>query len=104
MKVIAWHTKGRLGVASGLARNGHNNLGKIKYMAAVPAAGGDPVGTVITAALNIADWLCLGVIMFSGGIWMFGNRTEAIQRMIGGCSGYLIIRHATDIRDFLKGL
>jgi hypothetical protein len=66
----------------------------------------DPSGfsNVLNAALNIADWLCIGVIMFAGGSWMFGDRTKAMQHLIGGGVGYLIIRKAPLIQQFLKSL
>jgi hypothetical protein len=57
---------------------------------------------VWTAVMGIVDWLCVGVFVFAGTSWMFGHRTNAIQLMIGGCAGYLLARHAIDIRDFLK--
>ena len=59
---------------------------------------------VINAVLGITDYLCWGVIIYSGIIWMFGNRTQSIERLIGGSSGYLIVRHAKDIQEFLKSL
>ena len=57
---------------------------------------------VWTAVMGIVDWLCVGVFVFAGTSWMFGHRTNAIQLMIGGCAGYLLARHAIDIRNFLK--
>ncbi|MGM0836062.1 MAG: glycosyltransferase [Bacillota bacterium] len=57
---------------------------------------------VWNAMMGIVDWLCVGVIVFAGTSWMFGHRTNAIQLMIGACAGYLLARHAIDIRDFLK--
>lgn len=56
---------------------------------------------VLTTAMEIADWLCVGVIIFAGAIWMFNNRTKAIEQIIGGSSGYLVIRHAKDIQEWL---
>lgn len=55
-------------------------------------------------ALNIADWMCLGVIVFAGGSWMFGNRTKALELLLGGAIGYEIIRHAWDILHWLQKL
>jgi hypothetical protein len=57
---------------------------------------------VMSALLGIADWMCAGVIMFAGASWMFGNRTKALEHLIGGTVGYIIIRKALIIRDFLK--
>lgn len=55
-------------------------------------------------ALEIADWMCLGVIVFAGGSWMFGQRTQALERLLGGAIGYEIIRHAPDVLEWLKSL
>jgi type IV secretory pathway VirB2 component (pilin) len=57
---------------------------------------------LLTTVLNIGDWLCVGVIVFAGVTWMFGNRTKALELLMGGSAGYLIIRHAVDIRNWLK--
>src|SRR5690606_42069966 len=61
-------------------------------------------GNVLTAAMNIVDWLVVGVFIFSGVSWMFGHRTKALELIIGGAAGYILARHAVDIRDFLKAL
>lgn len=42
------------------------------------------------------------VIIFSGAAWALGHRTKAIEILIGACCGYILARHAVDIRDFLK--
>lgn len=42
---------------------------------------------VLNAALGIADWVCVGVIMFAGARWMFGDRTAAIQWTSGTVTG-----------------
>jgi hypothetical protein len=106
MKVICWHTGGRRGAALAVAKRGHRVFGTGKMLAAVPVATGTAGGftEVMGAILGIADWLCWGVIVFAGASWMLGNKTKAIEHIIGGCSGYVIVRHASDIRDFLRGL
>jgi type IV secretory pathway VirB2 component (pilin) len=58
------------------------------------------LGTV----LDIANWLCVGVIIFAGVTWMFGNRTKALELLMGACAGTLIIIHAVDIKDWLNTL
>ena len=69
------------------------------------AGAGDATWTeIFTTVLNIADWLCAGVIVFAGVTWMFGNRTKAIEFIMGGSIGYIIVRHALDIRNWLKTL
>jgi type IV secretory pathway VirB2 component (pilin) len=59
---------------------------------------------IFQTILNISDYLCMGVIVFAGATWMFGNRTKALELLIGGSIGYLIIRHSHDIMLWLKGL
>lgn len=52
--------------------------------------------------LKIADIFAVAVFSFAGASWMFGHRSKAIEMLIGGCIGYLLVRHAVDIRDYLK--
>lgn len=68
------------------------------------AAADATFGNVFGAALNIVDWLAVGVFMFAGVSWMFGHRGKALELIIGGAAGYLLARHSMDIRDFLKSL
>lgn len=51
--------------------------------------------------LNIVDWICVGVFVFAGVSWMFGHRTKALELIIGGAAGYVLARHAIDIKDWL---
>jgi hypothetical protein len=44
------------------------------------------------------------VIVFAGAAWGLGHRTKALEILIGICCGYLLARHAVDIRDYLKGI
>jgi hypothetical protein len=60
--------------------------------------------TLFTKVIHGVDWLCVGVFIFSGVSWMFGNRTKAIELAIGGAGGYLIARHSVEIKDFLKSI
>lgn len=59
---------------------------------------------ILETALHIADYLDIAVIVFAGAVWMFNNRTKAIEMLLGGSIGYLIIRHAEDIQKWLAGL
>jgi hypothetical protein len=52
--------------------------------------------------LNIVDWICVGVFTFAGISWMFGHRTKALELIIGGAAGYILARHAIDIKNWLK--
>lgn len=68
------------------------------------AAGSATWSTVFTTVLGISDWLCVGIIVYAGVTWMFGNRTKAIEFLMGGSIGYIIVRHAVDIRNWLRML
>lgn len=59
---------------------------------------------VLGAIFNVADYMCIGVIMYAGGSWMLGNRTKAIEHLVGGATGYLIVRNAPSLQMWLKGL
>ena len=76
----------------------------VVFASTTSAPGEDTWTEIFTTVLNIADWLCAGVIVFSGVTWMFGNRTKAIEFIMGGSIGYVIVRHALDIRNWLKTL
>lgn len=59
---------------------------------------------IITAVAQIADYICLIAIMFSGISWMFGNRTRAMEHLLGASLGYIIVRKAHIIQHFLRGI
>jgi hypothetical protein len=59
---------------------------------------------IFSTVIEIADWLCVGVIMFAGAIWMFGNRSKSLEMLIGASSGYLVIRHAADFQRWLANI
>jgi hypothetical protein len=44
------------------------------------------------------------MIMFCGCMWAFGHRSAAIERLIGVGAGYLLARHAVDIKNWLSGI
>lgn len=59
---------------------------------------------IVKAILELGDFLCYVFLAYAGFVWMTGDKTKAIERAIGVASGYLIIRKAEIIRDFLKAL
>lgn len=71
---------------------------------AAASAVNSTFGNVHGAIMNLFDAGVVLVIIFAGAAWGLGHRTKAIEIMIGVCCGYLIARHAIDIRDFLKGI
>lgn len=100
-------TKERKEAASIVAKTAstvHLALMPTSVFAATTAPGDATWTEIFTTVLNIADWLCAGVIVFAGVTWMFGNRTKAIEFIMGGSIGYIIVRHALDIRNWLKTL
>jgi type IV secretory pathway VirB2 component (pilin) len=62
----------------------------------------DSFTNIYGVLMTIGDWVCVGVIVFAGGMWMLGHRSKALELLIGACCGYLLMRHAIDVRDFLK--
>ncbi|WML44098.1 glycosyltransferase [Neobacillus sp. PS3-40] len=72
--------------------------------AATKATADQTFGDIWDAVMNIVDWIVVGVLVFAGVAWMFGHRTKALELLIGGSAGYILARHAIDIRDFLKKL
>ncbi|WP_251028212.1 glycosyltransferase [Bacillus sp. ISL-77] len=73
-------------------------------LAATKASADQTFSNLWDAILNVVDWIVVGVFVFAGVAWMFGHRTKALELIIGGAAGYLLARHAIDIRDFLKKL
>lgn len=74
------------------------------FAAVTGSAGEQTWMEIFETVLNISDWLCVGIIVYSGITWMFANRTKAIEYLMGGSIGYIIIRHSLDIMRWLKGL
>jgi hypothetical protein len=59
---------------------------------------------ILSKVWEIADYMCIGIIIFAGAKWMFGDRTKGIESLISGSVGYLIIRHARDIQHWLESI
>jgi hypothetical protein len=66
--------------------------------------GDSAFGNMHEAIMNMFDKGVIVVIIFAGASWGLGHRTKAIEILIGICCGYLLARHAVDIRDFLKNI
>ena len=54
--------------------------------------------------MNLFDGGVVLILIFAGGCWALGHRGKAIEITIGVCCGYLLARHAVNIRDYLKGI
>jgi hypothetical protein len=98
-----WRSKSELKTLKIVALGG--NLFAVLAPKTVMAATTDATfGNVMSAVMNVVDWIVVGVFIFAGVSWMFGHRTKALELIIGGAAGYILARHAVDIRDFLKGI
>ncbi|NRG30683.1 glycosyltransferase [Niallia circulans] len=71
---------------------------------ALAATADATFGNIWSAIMNTVDWIVVGVFIFAGVSWMFGHRTKALELLIGGAAGYILARHAIDMRNFLKAL
>lgn len=70
--------------------------------AASQAVADQTFSNLWNALMNITDWLMLGCLCFAGISWMLGFRPRGIELLISSSCGYILCRHAIDIRDFLK--
>lgn len=61
-------------------------------------------GNVHKAIMRGFDAGVVLVIIFAGAAWGLGHRSKAIEILIGVSCGYILARHAIDIRDFLRGI
>lgn len=68
------------------------------------AAGVGSFDKMHGAVLTVFDAGVVLVISFAGAAWALGHRSKAIEIFIGCCCGYLLVRHAIEIRDFLKSI
>jgi len=54
--------------------------------------------------MSLFDGAVVIFIMFCGCLWAFGHRSQAIERLIGVGAGYLLAKHAVDIKNWLSGI
>jgi hypothetical protein len=71
---------------------------------AAPGEFDDTFGNVHGAIMKAFDAGVVLVIIFAGASWGLGHRSRAIELLISVCCGYLVARHAIDIRNFLQGI
>lgn len=64
----------------------------------------DTFGDIHSTVMTIFDGGVVLIIIFAGASWALGHRSKAIELLIGVCCGYLLARHAIDIRDYLKSI
>lgn len=67
------------------------------------AGGGkfDPGHDIWPEVIEAADWTALGILVVTGFLWMFGNRSVAIKRLIDMAIGLEVIIHAPAILRWL---
>lgn len=69
---------------------------------ALAADGGDTFNRIWSSMMTGLDYAAACIIVFTGVSWMLGHRTKAIELLISVACGFILARHALDIRDFLK--
>lgn len=103
-EVVRKDKKRTVDVIAKTAGIAHTALIPKAVFAEAAVTGSDTWVHLLMTAMSIADWLCVGIIIYAGVTWMFGNRTKGIEIMITASCGYVIIRHAIDIRNWLRTL
>lgn len=64
----------------------------------------DTFGRIHEKILLGLDMGVVLVIIFAGAAWGLGHKQKGIEILIGVSCGYILARHAVDIRDFLKSI
>jgi hypothetical protein len=78
-------------------------LPKGAWAATQLANGGDPFENLYNAAMRLFDGAVVVMVVICSAMWgLSGNRSAAIEKLIGIGAAYILARHAKDIRDFLK--
>jgi hypothetical protein len=67
-------------------------------------AGSNTFDNLHVSIMNMFDSGVVLVLIFAGACWVMNHRGKALEITIGTAAGYLLARHAVDIRDFLKGI
>ena len=72
---------------------------------AVPiVVAADTFTDIHSTIMGIFDGGVVIVIIFAGASWALGYRSKAIELLIGASCGYLLARHAIEIRDYLRSI
>lgn len=62
------------------------------------------MNALFEAALNVADVLLKGVIIYCGVLWLLGQQTQATKHMLSGAVGFSLIVNYDTVWRFLRGL
>lgn len=73
-------------------------------LAATEAAETGAFDRLYEAAMSLFDGAVVVMIMICGAMWGFGHRSQAIERLIGAGAGYIVARHARDIKNFFQSI
>jgi hypothetical protein len=68
------------------------------------AEGTDTFARLHVTLMNAFDAGVVLIIVFAGACWCFGHRSKALEILIGVAAGYVLARHAIDIRNLLRSL
>lgn len=81
-------------------------LSLLAPLAATPiiVSAADTFSDIHNTVMTIFDGGVVLIIIFAGAAWALGHRSKAIELLIGVCCGYLLARHAIEIRDYLKSI
>lgn len=67
-------------------------------------AGASGFGDLHGSVMTLFDYGVVLIIIFAGAAWSIGHRGKAIEILMGVCCGYLLARHAVEIRDYLRSI
>lgn len=105
---VAEYINGEYVFPSDLKRSGHlAGISAATTMLIVPfhaSASNDTFVKIYDASMKVIDAGIVFVIIFAGVAWVLGNRGKSFEILLGAVAGYLIIRNAVSLRDFVKSL
>ena len=71
---------------------------------AMQNSGGGGFDGLYPKIMRVFDAGVVLIIVFAGGAWCIGHRGRALEILLGVSCGYILARHAYDIREFLRGI
>ncbi|UGB31725.1 glycosyltransferase [Metabacillus sp. B2-18] len=86
------------------ATGAYLTIGLPKGALAATEASSGAFDRLYEAAMRLFDGAVVVMIVICGAMWGFGHRSQAIERLIGVGAGYILARHAHDIKDFFKSI
>lgn len=86
------------------ATGAYLTVGLPKGALAATEASAGAFDRLYEAAMRLFDGAVVVMIVICGAMWGFGHRSQAIERLIGIGAGYILARHAHDIKNFFKSI